>query len=374
MQGDALEPTSAIAGPTPALTRRRGCPECAPETISDVSVLATLAAALMLEAAAPALPEGLDVQWTGVLGCPSEADVVTRIAERFYEREDPVRASIVIAVVSDSDGAYRLTLEVAVADEIVHRELESDDCEVLVEATAVVAGIAVEPERSVEVLRTVALIDEADAVVPKAPPPSSVEAVATPDPIPMAGPKPPSAVQPDPRRPGYSLAGAVRLHGGVGGGVVPGVSGSAGLRLGLLGPRWRVEGGADRTFETRGTFPTESDVGAKFTMWSGTARGCYVPRRRAVAFSLCGGVSGGLVRAEGFGGARNRIARSGWAAAVLAPTFVWLPHPRVGVGSSMDAFVALLRPSFSGEDRPVFHTAAPVAVQALGFVEFRWGS
>lgn len=164
------------------------------------------------------------------------------------------------------------------------------------------------------------------------------------------------------------------MHGGAGVGVLPGVSGSAGVRVGLLGPRWRLDVGADRTFRTQATFPAEPDVGARFTMWSGTVLGCYVPTRRRLEFPVCGGASAGLMRAEGFGGGRNRNVRSAWVAAVLAPGLVWLPHPNVGLGASVDAFVAVRRPRFNGELRPDLYVAAPVAARALGFVEFRWGS
>ncbi len=154
----------------------------------------------------------------------------------------------------------------------------------------------------------------------------------------------------------------------------PGVSGRAGVRLGLLGPHWRVEARATRTFRTRATFPDEAEVGAAFTAWSGTARGCYVPTRGKLEFPLCAGASADLIRAAGFGGDLNRQVRSWWIAAVVAPSLLWRPHPNLGVGASVDAFVALWRPSFNGEQRPDLYTPAPVAAQVLGFVEFRWGS
>lgn len=329
--------------------------------------------------AEPALLDGVQVQWTGAPGCPDAAAAEALIARRLEDREGPVRASVVIALVSNADGGYGLSLDVEVARETVHRELESPDCEVLLEATAVVVGIAIEPGMPVDTLRTAELVEPTDAsAVPEAPTPSIPEDVS---PDPMERPEPDSEAPADPPpaetapRRRVPLGGAIRIHGGAGVGVQPGVSGSAGARVGLFGPRWRVEAGGDRTFRTRRTFPTEPDVGARFTMWSGTVRGCYVPTRKRLEFPVCGGASAGFIRAEGFGGGRNRDVRSAWVAAVVSPGLVWLPHPNVGLGASLDALVAVRRPSFSGEQRPeLLYAAAPVAARALGFVEFRWGS
>ena len=344
-----------------------------------MTALAVLASALTLLGAEPALPDGVEVHWSGASGCPDAADVEARIAGRLADRAGPLRASVVIALVSGADGGYGLSLDVELATETVHRELESSDCEVLVEATAVVVGIAVEPEIPVDTLRTVELVEAAEpSAIPEAPPRSSPE-LPEPEPAsePQEEPEPTTAADdpPDDARDRYPLGGVVRLHGGGGVGVLPGVSGSAGLRVGLLGPRWRVEVGADRTFRTQAIFPSEPDVGADFTMWSGTARGCYVLTGGPLEFPLCGGPSAGLLRAEGFGGDRNRTVRSWWVGVAVAPSLVWLPHPNVGLGASVDAFVPVWRPSFSGEDRPeLLYTPAPVAARALGFVEFRWGS
>lgn len=376
MLGVASAPTIAIAAPMRASMRPRGCHGSAPETISDVTGLTVLASALTLLGAGPVLPDGVQVQWTGAPGCPDAAEVEARIAKRLENREGPVRASVVIALVANAEGGFGLSLDVELAGETVHRELESSDCEVLVEATAVVVGIAVEPEIPVDTLRTAVLVGNADvSAVPEAPPrisDATPTEVSEPEPEPSsATDEPPPELVPRPRPP---LGGVVRVHGGAGVGVLPGVSGSAGVRVGLLGPRWLVEAGADRTFRTQATFPAEPGVGARFTMWSGTVRGCYVPTWRRLEFPVCGGGSAGLIRADGFGGSRNRRVDSGWVAAVFAPGLVWLPHPNIGVGASVDAFVALWRPSFDGEARPELYTPAPVAARALGFVEFRWGS
>ena len=381
MLGAASEPTSVIAAPIPASTPPRGCHESAPETTSDVTALAVLASALALVGAEPALPEGVQVQWSGAPGCPDAEAVQARIASRLENRDGPVRASVVIALVSHADGGYGLSLDVELASETVHRELESSDCEVLVEATAVVVGIAVEPELPVDTLRTVELVENADpSTVPEAPPPSS-SAAEVPEPEPAPQPKTELALpsaggrSPAESRGRDPLGGVVRLQGGGGVGMLPGGSGSAGLRVGVLGPRWRAEVGVDRTFRTRATFPAEPGVGADFTMWSGTVRACYVLTRGRLEFPLCGGASAGPLRVEGFGSARNRTVSSWWVGAAVAPGLVWLPHANVGLGASVDAFVAVWRPSFSGEDRPdLLYTPAPVAARALGFVELRWGS
>ncbi len=304
---------------------------------------------LALVLALAALPEGVELHWSGADGCPDAVDVEQRVAERLASREGPIRASVVVAVVSGSDGGYALSLDVALPDESVHRDLEATDCSVLVDATAVVVGIAVEPQIPPEELRTATLVptETAPAMVPApaiepeviedAPPPLDVE---SPTPEPEPGP------QPEPRR--VPIGGFVRLLGGGSVGVLPGLAGAAGLRVGVRGRRWRAEVGGDRMFSVRHAFPDEPSVGADFSLWSGAARGCGVLGSTTLEFPLCVGVDAGLMRAVGFGGDINRSLVEPWAAAVIAPGLVWVPHPNVGLGLSADAFVTLNRPGFTG--------------------------
>lgn len=325
---------------------------------------------LALAFALAALPEGVELQWSGADGCPDAADVEQRVAERLASREGPIRASVVVAVASGSDGGYALSLDVTLPDESVHRDLEAADCSVLVDATAVVVGIAVEPQIPAEELRTATLVptETAPATVPApeiepefveaAPPPRDVES-------------PRSEPEPEPRR--VRVGGLVRLQGGGSAGVLPSVAGAAGLRVGVRGRRWRAEVGGDHTFSVRHAFPDEPSVGAEFSLWSGAARGCGVLGNKTLEFPLCAGVDAGLMRADGFGGDINRSLVEPWAAAVVAPGLIWVPHPNVGLGLSADAFVALNRPGFTGEERPLLHRPFPVGLRVVGALEVRFG-
>ncbi|MCR9162914.1 MAG: hypothetical protein ACE37F_14445 [Nannocystaceae bacterium] len=322
--------------------------------------------ALALGFALAALPEGVELTWTGARGCPDAADVERRVAERLRGREGPVRASVVVAVVSGTGGGYALSLDVTLPGESVHRELEAAECGVLVDATAIVVGIAVEPQISAQALRTATLTPSVpepavvpDVAVERAP----LERAATPEPEPEPVPEPVR------RR----VGGVVSLRGAGVLGVLPGVAGSAGLRVGVRGRRWRAELGGDRTFAVRHAFAGEPSVGAEFSMWSGAVRGCGVLGKNALEFPLCAGVDAGLMRADGFGGDINRSVVEPWAAAVVAPGLVWMPHPNVGLGVALDAFVGLARPSFSGEARPLLHRAFPVGLRLAGGLEVRFG-
>lgn len=326
--------------------------------------------ALGLSLVAPALPAGVDVQWTAAPGCPEAVEVERRIAERLEQRTGPVRASVVVAVVSGEDGAYRLALDVTLPDEVVHRELESTSCEVLADATVVVVGIAVEPQLSTDDVRTATLVQPAVVVVP---PVAEVEVEETaPESPPRVEPEPPLAERAEPRA-RAQLGGLARLQGGGTAGLLPRVAGVAGVRLGFRGRRWRVELGGDRTFRVRDTFVGEPDVGARFTMWSGTVRGCFVPARGALEFPLCAGAEGGLIQARGFGADINRRLDEAWFGLVAAPGLVWRVHPNVGLAAGLDALVSLRPLAFDGEDRPVLHRTFPVAARLVGGVEFRWG-
>ena len=322
-----------------------------------------------LALALAALPEGVELQWSGTDGCPSAEEVEQRVAERLADREGPVRASVVVAVASGIDGGYALSLDVTLPDESVHRDLEASDCSVLVDATAVVVGIAVEPQIPAEELRTATLIptETAPATVPA--PAIERETIEEPPPPPREVESP--VPEPEPKR--VRVGGLVRLQGGGTVGVLPGVAGAAGLRIGVRGRRWRAEVGGDHTFSVRHAFPDEPSVGAEFSLWSGAARGCGVLGKTTLEFPLCAGVDAGLMRADGFGGDINRSLVEPWAAAVVAPGLVWMPHPNVGLGLSADAFVALRRPGFTGEERPLLHRAFPVGLRLVAGLEVRFG-
>lgn len=327
---------------------------------------------LALVLALAALPEGVELQWSGAEGCPDAADVEQRVAERLASREGAIRASVVVAVVSGSDGGYALSLDVTLPDEAVHRDLEAADCSVLVDATAVVVGIAVEPQIPAEELRTATLVPTETAPTTVPAPALAPEVIEeTPPPRDVESPTPEPEPQPEPRR--VRIGGLVRLQGGGSVGALPGVAGAAGLRVGVRGRRWRAEVGGDPTFSVRHAFPDEPSVGADFSLWSGAARGCGVLGKKTLEFPLCAGVDAGLMRADGFGGDINRSLVEPWAAAVVAPGFVWMPHPNVGLGLSADAFVALNRPGFTGEQRPLLHRPFPVGLRLVGALEVRFG-
>lgn len=325
---------------------------------------------LALALALASLPEGVEVRWSGPEGCPDATQVESRIAERLASREGPVRASVVVAVASGVDGGYALSLDVTLPEESVHRELQAAECEVLVDATAVVVGIAVEPQIPAEDLRTATLIPQEAAPV-AVPPPAIEPEVIEPPPRPDSREVEPP--EPTPPRTRARVGGLVRLQGGAMVGVLPGIAGTAGVRVGVQGRRWRAELGGDHGFSVRDAFPDEPAVGADVSLWSGTLRGCAVHGSNALEFPLCAGVEAGLMRADGFGGDVNRSLVEPWAAAVLAPGLVWLPHPRVGLGLTADGFVALARPGFTGQERPLLHRAFPVALRMVGALEVRFG-
>jgi len=331
-------------------------------------VVTSLGLAALLTAPSP-LPEGVELQWSGPQECPSAQEVHSRVAARLAEREGPVRASVVAALVEGEHGGYRLTLDVTLPDDTIHRELESGDCEVLVAATTVVVGIAVEPSIPAEQLETATLIQ-----TPTVPPPVEPVPVQTQptEPSPVTEETETVSVEheaPQRKTPG----GFIGLHGGGSAGVLPNITAVAGLRIGLRGEHWRVLLGGDRTFGTDESFPGDPDVGARFTMWSGTIRGCGVLGWRRLEFPLCGGVDAGGLRAAGFGGDLNHTPNVFWLGLAVSPGLVWAVHPNVGLGVSLDGLVSLRRPRFGESGNANLYEAFPVGARALAGFEFRWG-
>ncbi|MCA9709643.1 MAG: hypothetical protein KDK70_27640, partial [Myxococcales bacterium] len=142
------------------------------------------------EVEAPAVPDVLSpaadavqLLWDAPPGCP-EAPAVRRALAGYLgpEPAQEVGAGVrVTAQVTEGEGGYRLALRTETASGVTTRETTAEECGVLVDATALIVAIAVDP--------------------------SSVVGRAAAE----ASPEPPPAEPPDPAATGLGPEGGIRL-------------------------------------------------------------------------------------------------------------------------------------------------------------------
>lgn len=326
--------------------------------------------------------EAVQLTWEAPAACGDEAAVRRGLAA--YLREDTaveagtgVRAE---AVVEEVDGVFRLRLRTETSSGVTTRETTAEDCSVLVEATALIVAIAVDPSA------VVARSDE----VPEPPEPAEPEPIE-PEPVEPEPIEPePSETEPSPaseRPEGVDLVGAgdaepgpplpvrfgMRVSGGVDVGVLPAVAGGVRLTGAVLGRGWRAELRGDAWLPR--TALAEDQLGARISLWSVGARGCGVPgvARVGLEFPLCGGVEAGAMRGDPVG---DRVdggvtVREPWVAAGASAGLAWSPRRFIALVAQAELTVPLRRAGFRvGEIE--LHRAGPVGGRGLVGLEARF--
>jgi hypothetical protein len=338
------------------------------------------------EPGAPSVPElvspaaeAVALTWDAPAGCPDAAAVRRSLAG--YLGEGPsVEAGAAVraeARVTRRGGAYELVLRTATASGTTSRETTATDCAVLVDATAVIVAIAVDPSTM--------LARGAAAPQPIEPPPTEPEPSAPSEPTPAepAEPEPSEPTEPmpsveaapEPRAPVEPrIRYGMRVAGGVDFGVLPGLAGGMRLTGAAFGRGWRAELRGDFWFPRTATL--EAGIGARVSLWSLGARGCWVPRadRMRLEFPLCAGFEAGAMRGDPVG---DRIVSPTptsrvWLAADGSAGLAWSPLRFLALVVQAELVVPILRAGFRiGEDTEL-HRAGPVAGRALLGVEARF--
>lgn len=326
------------------------------------------------------VPEEIQLSWRAPEACPDVEVVREHIVAQVAELEGPRRRvaaeAVVEATLVEDEAGFKLDLSVSTAGAVVLREVRSQDCALLARATGIIVGISVDAGLEVEGI-VQAMDREAEAVGDEhSAAPEVVREEASSDPIDaVATPTKPARIDttPSPRSDPPAIDAALRIAGGLDAGILP-VGGGLDVSLAVTGRWWRAEGHASRWFSRRHEFDGEPGVGAELSLWSGGVRGCFVPAFGGVEVPVCVGGEVGQIDAEGFGGVVNFRADDLWVGVLLAPGVVWLPRPWIGLFGGVDGFVALRRPAFSGQDRPLLHRSSEVAIRALLGVEVRVGA
>lgn len=335
--------------------------------------------------------EAVALTWEAPQECPDVAVVRRALAGYLGEAPSVEAGAAVTAVgrVTRSGGVYRLELHTRTASGETVRETTADECGVLVEATAVIVAIAVDPSTML------ARGDMAPTPVepkPAEPEPAPLEPEpAPPEPTPpepaptepVVEPRPdePAPVEPEPR-----LRFGVRASGGVDLGVLPGLAGGLRLAGAIFGGRpavaraWRAELRGDFWFPRTAT--VADGIGGRVSLWSVGARGCWVPgvERVGLQFPLCAGLESGAMRGQPVG---DRIASPTpssrfWLAADGSAGLAWAPRRFIALVLQAELVVPIVRAGFrvgrTGdelEDLEV-HRAGPVAGRALLGLEARF--
>lgn len=286
------------------------------------------------------------LRWSAPMGCPTDADVRTRVEALIGRslRDHDEAAQIDAEITASTPPQLRLVVRSDSGTR--ERTIAAKDCTELAEIAAVVIAVTLDPSASLR------------APEP-APPPD--------EPSPPAPPPAPRPVDPSPR-----VGGLVRLGGGVGLGPLPAV---AGVLDGEIGARWkhaRLVVGVEHQFPTEVTL-RPSGAGARVALTAVRVVGCYVGTvGKRVEFPICAGASAGVMSARGFGVPRRERKRLPWAGAhletgVTVIALRWLAFGLIGrVG------VPFVRPGFALDDFGVVHRAAPAAFTGLATIELRF--
>jgi hypothetical protein len=96
----------------------------------------------------------------------------------------------------------------------------------------------------------------------------------------------------------------------------------------------------------------------------------HQPQAR-LEFPICAGLESGATIGRGVGFATTDQGRRPWLAVDANVGLVWAFHPRIGVGVIVEAWLALLRGSFTAEDIELWRPR-PVGVRFLMGVEARF--
>ena len=293
----------------------------------------------------------------------------------------------VTATVTKGPQQYRLALEVVTPSGKTSKTTGGAQCEVLADATALIAAIAIDPSAVLEATEPEEEPKEPEpepkeAENPEAENPEAENPVEegspengddrpTPDEGPRVEPKLPPRVT--------LVRFAFRASGGLDVATLPGVSGGIGVLGGVLGANWRAEL-AGRVLFPRTGFVIADEAGARLGLFAIGARGCWVPTVGPVEMPLCGGGEAGAFRGDPVG---DRVGNGAsvtepYVAAIGSYEVGWAPRPffRVGrTGGARGAAAAPVvrdrrhaRPSDPCRERAtVPGDRSPIPVKAHGF-------
>jgi hypothetical protein len=286
----------------------------------------------------------VDIQWDAPPECP-DVSAVRAHAERLLGQPLATpRAQQILArakVHRNEAGNWELWLSLTANDRVAQETLIAKQCSALADATALKVALAIDPVATARAIEVAAL-----EVVPEPKAASAAPEVVVPQPV-----APPAAEAP--------TSGGVRLTGGAGLGLLPGVARSAALSLWLQRSRWRAELAGQGFWGDDAHDEQVPTVGARLQLLSALARGCPVARAGGVEFPLCLGLEFGFMSGAGFGLEIAEKSHSWWGSVVLGPALRLPVSGAVSLWFEADGVVPFLKPGFNIRNLGTLYTAAP---------------
>ena len=298
-------------------------------------------------------PATVDLHWEAPESCPS--------AQRVNEELDALLGTNAAAraratgSVRGREGAYALQLEIEVADQREHRQLEAADCVLLSRAGVLVIAV------TVDALAVRATLEPPPLQAPEglvSSPPARGDAPrqrSEPTTIEAPPNDPPSARQPatsastpvlstnEERPPTHGTLGA---SAGVAWGLNPAVAAGVGGEFGFeRGPLQLVAAGYH--WFSRST-PLQAETGVEAELSGGLLRACLAWSRARFRFPLCAGVDLAAMHGGGIGTAvRRRDVVDLWVAVSAGTGLRVTLTPRFALMARVETSFALRRPAMA---------------------------
>ena len=309
-------------------------------SVSRVVVATCLASSA---ASAADAPERVSLRWNAPDVCPDDSQLVHAVEEFLGQPLSASREqqlSVSINVLGEA-GNFSAKLSFKSPQGTQERFLEHPDCGKLLEGVALLAALAIDPERvkarQAEADTAAAAPAATEPTPPTAPPaPSSTPPLAVPAP---ARERLAATLRRPPYEATLGVAGFVGL--GVLPGATPGVASELGLRLhqfraALVGRYW-LSGSADVTGGAASSI--------ELSLATAGLRGCALPQVGAWSLLACVGADLGDMAGSGQG-VNNARTRHALLAAAEASLSVAYTKSRLAPFAGLGALVGLLRPRF----------------------------
>jgi len=284
---------------------------------------AALLALVLPAVAAVALPTALaqtgsfSLSWQAPAECPDEAHVRRAVEQLLGEGPPPPANVSARAVVEHTaSGHWNVRLTTVRDGTTGERVVESESCQSLADATALILALTIDPARvaarapgaaSAPASSTVASAAPSASAAAPAPASASASPTAPPaaSPTPATTPAAPAVPPPEAAPTGAGAPGPTRvaLFAQVGGdvGTLPraayAVGGGAALTLGSF----RVEGYGTYLPQQAAHPAAFPNLGTNIHLLAGGLRGCFLPLRGSVEAGGCVGLELGDLRGQGFG-------------------------------------------------------------------------
>jgi hypothetical protein len=281
-----------------------------------------------------AVPAGA-VEWQAPAECGDGSALRARIG-KYVDHAIPSRRLALVVVERDGD-AYRAEVRILLrGGEVAARTVQAPDCTAVVDAVALVVGMAAE---------------SAPPPAPPAPPPAPRPALAA-----AASPEAPAA---------RHLALRARTAGDAG--AMPG--GGLGVDAGVVVATGRLAGVASfDVFPRRfAAAPGTTDVGADIGLVGGSVEGCV----RAGPPWLCAGGAMARMSGRGIGVVGSHSASRIWSAVQVGVAADLPLRHGLRLTGEVDGLVALTRPRFVLDDGTLLYQPAAVGVRVLAGLEVR---